>query len=88
MSPAGSPTTDPSRIASAAWTGGAVSANTIVVVGSASYIAVPAALRLSLPDANPSLYVPMSLAVTFPFNVVLGIPLYWWAIGFTHAVGS
>ena len=59
-----------------------------VLVGSASYIAVPAALRLSLPEANPSLYVPMSLAVTFPFNVVLGIPLYWWAIGFTHAVGS
>jgi hypothetical protein len=56
-----------------------------VLVGSASYIAVPAALRLSLPKANPSLYVPMSLGLTFPFNVVLGIPLYWaviaWAWG-------
>ncbi len=59
-----------------------------VLVGSASYIAVPAALRLSLPEANPSLYVPMSLAVTFPFNVVFGIPLYWWAIGLTRTVGS
>lgn len=51
-----------------------------VLGGSASYIAVPAALRLSLPEANPSLYVPMSLALTFPFNVVAGIPLYWWII--------
>ena len=51
-------------------------------------MAVPAALRLSLPEANPSLYVPMSLAVTFPFNVVLGIPLYWWAIGLLYNVGS
>ncbi len=51
-----------------------------VLVGSASYIAVPAALRLSLPEANPSIYVPMSLAVTFPFNVVVGIPAYWWMI--------
>lgn len=48
-----------------------------VLAGSASYIAVPAALRMALPEANPSLYVPMSLGLTFPFNVVLGIPLYW-----------
>jgi len=52
-----------------------------VLAGSASYIAVPAALRLSLPEANPSLYVPMSLGLTFPFNVIIGIPLYWWVIG-------
>ncbi len=52
-----------------------------VLSGSASYIAVPAALRLSLPEANPSLYVPMSLGLTFPFNVIIGIPLYWWVIG-------
>jgi len=51
-----------------------------VLVGSASYIAVPAALRMSLPASNPSLYVPMSLGLTFPFNVVIGIPLYWKAI--------
>lgn len=53
-----------------------------VLAGSASYIAVPAALRLALPQANPSIYLPMSLGVTFPFNVVLGIPLYWLVI--TH----
>ncbi|MEM6552188.1 MAG: sodium-dependent bicarbonate transport family permease [Planctomycetota bacterium] len=51
-----------------------------VLIGSASYIAVPAAMRLSVPDANPSIYVPMALAITFPFNVTLGIPLYLAAI--------
>ncbi|MEQ9096450.1 MAG: sodium-dependent bicarbonate transport family permease [Phycisphaerales bacterium] len=54
-----------------------------VLFGSASYIAAPAALRLALPNANPSLYVPMSLGLTFPFNIIVGIPLYatiiqWW----------
>ncbi len=48
-----------------------------VLVGSASYIAVPAAMRLSIPQANPSLYLPMSLGVTFPFNIIVGIPLYY-----------
>jgi len=47
-----------------------------VLAGSASYIAVPAAMRLALPEADPGVYVTLSLAVTFPFNVVLGIPLY------------
>ncbi|MEM1107253.1 MAG: sodium-dependent bicarbonate transport family permease [Planctomycetota bacterium] len=47
-----------------------------VLSGSASYIAVPAAMRLAVPEANPGLYVTMSLAVTFPFNITLGIPLY------------
>lgn len=47
-----------------------------VLCASASYIAVPAALRMSLPEANPGLFVPMALAVTFPFNVAVGIPLY------------
>lgn len=47
-----------------------------VLCGSASYIAVPAAMRLAVPEANPSLYVSMALAITFPFNLVLGIPLY------------
>lgn len=47
-----------------------------VLCASASYIAVPAALRSALPQANPSLFLPMSLAVTFPFNITLGIPLY------------
>ena len=48
--------------------------------GSASYIAVPAAMRLSVPEANPGLYLPLSLAVTFPFNISLGIPLYYYFI--------
>ena len=47
-----------------------------VLTGSASYIAVPAAMRLSIPEANPSVYVSMALAVTFPFNIAIGIPLY------------
>jgi hypothetical protein len=47
---------------------------------SASYIAVPAAMRLSVPQASPSIYLPLSLAVTFPFNISLGIPLYYYLI--------
>lgn len=53
-----------------------------VLLGSASYIAVPAATRLALPEANAGIYVPMSLGVTFPFNVVVGIPLYLMIIQF------
>ena len=47
-----------------------------VLCASASYIAVPAAVRVALPGANASLYLPMSLALTFPFNILFGIPLY------------
>jgi hypothetical protein len=47
-----------------------------VLCASASYIAVPAAMRLALPEANPGLYVTMALALTFPFNIVLGLPCY------------
>ncbi|MBX3356188.1 MAG: sodium-dependent bicarbonate transport family permease [Phycisphaeraceae bacterium] len=47
-----------------------------VLFGSASYIAVPAAVRIALPRANPSLFVPMALAVTFPLNITIGMPLY------------
>jgi len=47
-----------------------------VLAASASYIAVPAAMRLALPEAKPSLYLTLSLAVTFPFNLTLGIPFY------------
>jgi hypothetical protein len=43
---------------------------------SASYIAVPAAMRLAVPAANPGLYVTMALALTFPFNIILGLPIY------------
>ena len=48
-----------------------------VLCASASYIAVPAAMRLALPQAKAAIYVPMSLAITFPFNIVVGIPLYF-----------
>lgn len=47
-----------------------------ILAASASYIAVPAAMRLALPEANPGLYLSMSLGVTFPFNIILGIPLF------------
>lgn len=47
-----------------------------ILAASASYIAVPAAMRMALPQANPGLYLSMSLGVTFPFNIVLGIPLF------------
>ena len=48
-----------------------------VLCASASYIAVPAAMRLALPQAKAAIYLPLSLAITFPFNVTLGIPLYF-----------
>ena len=48
----------------------------MVLCASASYIAVPAAMRMTVPQANPSLYISTALGVTFPFNVVVGIPLY------------
>ncbi len=48
-----------------------------VLCASASYIAVPAAMRLTVPEANPSLYISMALALTFPFNIILGIPIYF-----------
>ncbi|MFZ4442021.1 MAG: sodium-dependent bicarbonate transport family permease [Planktothrix agardhii] len=47
-----------------------------VLCASASYIAVPAAMRMTIPEANPSIYVSMALALTFPFNIIVGIPLY------------
>jgi len=48
----------------------------MVLAASASYIAVPAVLRYALPEANPSLYFGLSLGVTFPMNILLGIPVY------------
>lgn len=47
-----------------------------VLGASASYIAVPAAMKQAVPEANPSLYLPMALGITFPINVMLGIPIY------------
>jgi hypothetical protein len=48
----------------------------MVLAASASYIAVPAVLRYALPEANPSLYFGLSLGITFPLNIVFGIPIY------------
>lgn len=47
-----------------------------ILAASASYIAVPAAMRMAMPEADPGIYLSMSLAVTFPFNIVIGIPLF------------
>ncbi len=51
-----------------------------ILAASASYIAVPAAMRIAAPKANPSLYLPMALAITFPFNITLGMPMYMYII--------
>jgi hypothetical protein len=48
----------------------------MTLAASASYIAVPAVLRFAIPEANPSLYFGLSLGLTFPLNIILGIPLY------------
>jgi uncharacterized protein len=48
-----------------------------VLAASASYIAVPAAMKITVPKANPGLYLPMALAVTFPINITVGMPLYF-----------
>lgn len=52
-----------------------------VLAASASYIAVPAAMRLAAPEAQPGLYIPMALAITFPVNLTLGFPIYQAIIG-------
>jgi len=48
-----------------------------VLAASASYIAVPAAMKITVPKANPGLYLPMAIAVTFPVNITVGMPLYF-----------
>lgn len=71
----------------AAWLAGLSHGGTalmITLAASASYIAVPAALRLALPEARPSIYLPLSLGVTFPFNLTIGIPLYLALAGLIH----
>lgn len=47
-----------------------------VLAASASYIAVPAAMKIAVPKANPGLFLPMALAITFPFNITFGMPIY------------
>ncbi len=51
-----------------------------ILCASASYIAVPAAMRMTVPEANPSLYISAALAITFPFNIIIGIPLYYYVV--------
>ncbi|MFN9952913.1 MAG: sodium-dependent bicarbonate transport family permease, partial [bacterium] len=51
-----------------------------ILSASESYIAVPAAMRLAAPKSDPGLYIPMALGVTFPFNITLGMPLYYMII--------
>jgi hypothetical protein len=51
-----------------------------ILAASASYIAVPAAMKISVPKSDPGLYLPMALAVTFPVNITLGMPLYFWVV--------
>ncbi|MBK9715941.1 MAG: sodium-dependent bicarbonate transport family permease [Saprospiraceae bacterium] len=48
-----------------------------VLAASASYIAVPAAMKIAVPEANAGIYIPMALAITFPFNITIGMPLYY-----------
>ena len=55
----------------------------MVLAASASYIAVPAVLRYAIPEANPSLYLGMSLGITFPLNILVGIPIY---MNIAHAI--
>ncbi len=50
----------------------------MILASSASYIAVPAVLRHAMPEVNPALYMGMSLGITFPLNIIFGIPIYIW----------
>lgn len=59
-----------------------------VLAASASYIAVPAAMRLTVPEANPTLSISASLGVTFPFNILLGIPIYHQLILYIQRIGG
>jgi hypothetical protein len=54
-----------------------------VLAASASYIAVPATMKITVPNANPGLYLPMALAVTFPINITIGMPIYLALINYT-----
>ena len=72
------------------WIGLSVGGTTLLAVlaGSASYIAAPAAIRIALPAANPSLSLAASLGVTFPFNIFLGIPIYFAIATALHGGGG
>jgi hypothetical protein len=70
------------------WAGLSVGGCTVLAAmsASASYIAAPAAVRVSIPQANPTYYLTASLGITFPFNVVFGIPIYYAMSKFLHAL--
>ena len=55
---------------------------------SASYIAAPAAMRIAVPEANPALSIGASLGITFPFNLLVGIPVYHWMATAIHRIGG
>jgi hypothetical protein len=56
-----------------------------ILAASASYIAVPAAMRMAVPQANPGIYVPLSLGITFPLNIIFGIPIYYAALQYLYS---
>lgn len=66
-----------------AWLSGAITSDVsnrfifAILAASASYIAVPAAMKITVPKANPGLFLPMALAITFPINITIGMPLYF-----------
>jgi hypothetical protein len=55
-----------------------------ILAASASYIAVPAAMKIAVPKANPSIYLPMTLAITFPLNITFGMPIYLMVVEYFH----
>lgn len=57
-----------------------------ILTASASYIAVPAAMKQAAPEADPGLYVPMALGITFPFNITFGLPFYWILIQYSQNI--
>ena len=59
-----------------------------VLAASASYIAAPAAVRIAIPEANPTLYLTPVLGITFPFNLAVGLPLYYELAQLLHGVGA
>ncbi len=69
------------------WAGLSVGGATVLgaMAASASYIAAPPAVRMTLPEANPTYYLTASLAITFPFNLVAGIPLYFKLASYLHS---
>ena len=58
------------------------------LAASASYIAAPAAVRIAIPEANPAFYLTASLGVTFPFNIIVGIPVYYHLTAWIYHLGG